>query len=247
MTDVSKITPLRNVDGLRENAQRKRALAIERTEQAIQKLLSEGKTINFNIVASTAKVSTAWLYKEPEIKARIEHLRDKKSQKNLHSEAMTNKIETSYQFLQNRVQELQAENDQLRGYLQSGSESHLALVLENETQRQEIERLTEVLNSKISKNADLKPNTYDEQDDQGLLLLKSNTCDGELLESSRYESDITESENFDQKIAKIVTVMAEELASLQKKVNKIDHRLNQNSQVDITQVIKLVKIMKSGN
>ena len=71
----------RNVDGLRQNAQKKRQEAIERTEQGIKQLLKEGKAVNFKTVAEVARVSTAWLYKEPRIKERIEHLRQQQAQK----------------------------------------------------------------------------------------------------------------------------------------------------------------------
>ncbi|WP_193198648.1 DUF6262 family protein [Nostoc sp. MG11] len=71
----------RNVEGLRQNAYRKRLEAIEKTEKGIQKLLQEGKSINFKAVAEAAEVSTAWLYKEPVIKERIQILRDQNTKK----------------------------------------------------------------------------------------------------------------------------------------------------------------------
>jgi len=58
-------------EGLRQNAQKKRHEAIERTEQGI-KFLREGRAVNFKTVAEVAGVST---YKEPQIKERIESSR----------------------------------------------------------------------------------------------------------------------------------------------------------------------------
>ncbi len=69
----------RNVEGLRQNAQKKRHEAIKRTDVGIQQLLREKRSVNFKTVAEVAGVSTAWLYKEPEIKARIERLREQES------------------------------------------------------------------------------------------------------------------------------------------------------------------------
>jgi len=69
----------RNVEGLRQNAQKKRQEAIKRTDAGIQQLLKEKRSVNFKSVAEVAGVSTAWLYKEPEIKARIERLREQGS------------------------------------------------------------------------------------------------------------------------------------------------------------------------
>ncbi|MBL1177134.1 DUF6262 family protein [Pantanalinema sp. GBBB05] len=65
----------RNVEGLRQNAQKKRQESFEKVDRAIQTLLKEGRPINFVNVEEVSGVSKAWLYKEPEVKARIEHLR----------------------------------------------------------------------------------------------------------------------------------------------------------------------------
>jgi len=45
------MTVQRNVEGLRQNAQKKRQEALEKVEQGIRKLLKEGRTVNFNTVA----------------------------------------------------------------------------------------------------------------------------------------------------------------------------------------------------
>lgn len=71
----------RNVEGLKQNAQKKRQEAVERTEQGIKTLLKEGRAVNFKTVAEASNVSTAWLYKEPQIKERIEHLRQQQVEK----------------------------------------------------------------------------------------------------------------------------------------------------------------------
>lgn len=72
----------RNVGGLKENAQKKRQAAFEKTDQAIRQIIKEGKPISFQAVAKVADVSVAWLYKEQTIKERIETLRNQPIQKN---------------------------------------------------------------------------------------------------------------------------------------------------------------------
>jgi Family of unknown function (DUF6262) len=65
----------RNIEGLRKSAQLRHQQTIQRTEEGIRRLLREGRPVNFNTVAETAGVSTAWLYQHPEVRSRIEYLR----------------------------------------------------------------------------------------------------------------------------------------------------------------------------
>ena len=46
-----------------------------KVDKAISKFSIEGKAINFNSIAKEAKVSKSWLYKEQDIRQRIESLR----------------------------------------------------------------------------------------------------------------------------------------------------------------------------
>lgn len=64
-----------SIKGLQRSAQRKRQAALEKAEQGIERLLSENKTVDFTTVALESGVSRAFLYGEPDIKARIELLR----------------------------------------------------------------------------------------------------------------------------------------------------------------------------
>ena len=65
----------RNVSGLRRTAQEKAVGTQQRAEEAINLLVAEGRPITFTAVAETAHVSTAWLYGNADIKARIAQLR----------------------------------------------------------------------------------------------------------------------------------------------------------------------------
>lgn len=71
----------RNTSGLEAHAQQKRESAIKRTEEAIARLQNEKRPVNFKTVSEESGVSRTWLYKEPEIKARINEIKGKKTSK----------------------------------------------------------------------------------------------------------------------------------------------------------------------
>lgn len=111
----------RNVEGLRQNALRKRQEAIERTKAGIRQLLKKERAVNFKSVAEVAGVSTAWLYKEPEIKAQIEHLRKQQTRgkklppQQRASDASKNAM---IKTLKERIKKLEAENRGLRDHIE---------------------------------------------------------------------------------------------------------------------------------
>ncbi len=57
--------------------QQRKQDCIDRTEQAISKLLKNNERISFGNIAREANVSVSYLYKYPEIKERIQDIRDK--------------------------------------------------------------------------------------------------------------------------------------------------------------------------
>jgi Family of unknown function (DUF6262) len=65
----------RNVDGLRAASVRKHEEAERKVDNAIRELIRDGEPINFRRVASIARVSTGWLYAQPDVKERITRLR----------------------------------------------------------------------------------------------------------------------------------------------------------------------------
>lgn len=69
------MTHQRNVEGLRINAQKKSCTVRKRADEAIKLLLKDGRAINFKTVAQKAGISMAYLYKNPVLRERIEHLR----------------------------------------------------------------------------------------------------------------------------------------------------------------------------
>jgi len=65
----------RKVDGLRAASARKHEEAELKVDNAIRKLLRAGEPITFRRVAIVARVSTGWLYAQPDVKERITRLR----------------------------------------------------------------------------------------------------------------------------------------------------------------------------
>lgn len=161
---------LRNVEGLRHNAQKKREEAFKRTEAAIKQLIKEGRPVNFKTVAETAEVSTAWLYKEAEIKGRIEHLREQGTRKKKlvppQQKASDASKDAKYQALKQRLQQVEAENRGLRDHLEAIHGRQRVLVEENELQRREIEQLTKLLNGSNAEIERLKQKSNSQQNNR---------------------------------------------------------------------------------
>lgn len=130
----------RNVEGLRQNAQKKRQQAIEQTNQAIKQLVKDGKVINFETVAEVAQVSKAWLYKELDIKTRIEQLRaqgTKPSPQQGRPKASDESKNALICTLRERVKKLEAEVRDLR----KQNEVAYGQVIEVNSLRQQVGRL----------------------------------------------------------------------------------------------------------
>ncbi|HND19325.1 MAG TPA: DUF6262 family protein [Acidobacteriota bacterium] len=73
------MTSQRKGIGLIHHAQQKHQKTLEKAEAAISLLLKNKRPVNFNTVAQTAEVSSAWLYRNQIIRERILHLRGQKS------------------------------------------------------------------------------------------------------------------------------------------------------------------------
>jgi Family of unknown function (DUF6262) len=67
----------RRAQTLRAAAHAKRETATKRADAALRKLIKAGEEINFRAVSSAAGVSVDFLYRHPELRARIEHLRSR--------------------------------------------------------------------------------------------------------------------------------------------------------------------------
>jgi hypothetical protein len=70
---------------LRAAAQAKHTTATKRAEGALRTLIKTNAQITFRTVANTAGVSVDFLYRHPELRARIEHLRSRQQQPPPHA------------------------------------------------------------------------------------------------------------------------------------------------------------------
>jgi hypothetical protein len=109
----------RNIEGLRANAHKKAEATRERAEEALAQLLREQRPINFQTVAQTAGISTAWLYENDEIKQRIMHLRAEprpKTQVKLpkDEQASSTSKDAMIAALRQRIGRLEKENSELK-------------------------------------------------------------------------------------------------------------------------------------
>ena len=107
----------RNTDGIKAAAQRKSQDAFARTEKAIQTLIREQKPINFESVAKEAGVTRVWLYKQPDVRGRIESLRAQQCPKKAVPKAQSasdDSKDAMIKALRLRVKKLESENRELR-------------------------------------------------------------------------------------------------------------------------------------
>jgi hypothetical protein len=109
----------RNVEGLRSHAQRRAAATAQRAEAAITLLIKEQRPINFNTVAQTAGISTAWLYEHEAVKERIIHLRAQQTPKTQikippREQASNASKDAMIAALRQRIQKLEKENNDLK-------------------------------------------------------------------------------------------------------------------------------------
>lgn len=109
----------RNVEGLRANAHKKAAATQQRAEAAIALLIKEQRPINFNTVAQTAGISTAWLYEHQAIKERIMHLRAQQTPSAQvkippREQASNASKDAMIAALRQRIQKLEKENSDLK-------------------------------------------------------------------------------------------------------------------------------------
>lgn len=113
----------RNIEGLRMSAQQKANNTRRRAEEAIALLLKERRPINFNTVAQTAQISTAWLYANEDMKQRIIHLRSQQGPKAqikipLGEQASNTSKDAMIAALQKRVREQVEEIKELKRQLE---------------------------------------------------------------------------------------------------------------------------------
>ena len=68
-----------STDHLRAAAAQRRRAILERAQRALRELDGDGTPITFQAVARRAGISRQWLYKQPDLRAEIERLRDRRT------------------------------------------------------------------------------------------------------------------------------------------------------------------------
>jgi hypothetical protein len=120
---------VRNTSGLEGSAKLRSDAARLRADEAIQRLLRDpSRRINFNTVADAAGVTTAYLYKEPTLRSRIDRLRQDQAETRRRLEPIRTRTEESSRVLllakdrrirelEVRIKHLEAELANCRGRL----------------------------------------------------------------------------------------------------------------------------------
>lgn len=107
-----------NVSGLLGKAREKKEKTHQKVDQTIKQMIRTQQKINFNSVAAHAQVSKTYLYKNPDIKARIEHLRSQQegipSVKQVKRNVSDQSKDVIIASLRNRVKELEKETKELK-------------------------------------------------------------------------------------------------------------------------------------
>ena len=107
----------RKIEALQEAAAHKGQEAHERVEKALEFMIKQNQKINFQTVAHSASVSTAYLYKYPEIKHRIITLRDQQKNQSQPKQvpiASDNSKAVIIYNLREETKRLRAEIEELR-------------------------------------------------------------------------------------------------------------------------------------
>lgn len=107
-----------NISGLLDKAIEKKEKTLKKVEQTIKQMIKTQQKINFNSVAANAQVSKTYLYKNQDIKERIQHLRSQQEGTTNIKQVKRNVSDQSKDViiasLRKRVKELEKENNELR-------------------------------------------------------------------------------------------------------------------------------------
>ena len=111
-----------NTKGLKEYAKQRSQIALDKVDKAIRELSLTEQKINFNSVSQLSGVSKTFLYKNEEVKKRIEELRDKQVSKTINQRAKYDKTSKSKDIIimakDKKIKELEEENKKLKEQLE---------------------------------------------------------------------------------------------------------------------------------
>ena len=108
--------------GLKEYAENKTKMTLEKVDRAIRELSLGEQKINFNSISNLSGVSKTFLYNNAEIKLRIEELRYKQVEKVIKQRLKYDKTDKSKDIIimakNKKIKELQEENKKLKEQLE---------------------------------------------------------------------------------------------------------------------------------
>ena len=108
------MTHKRNTEGLRKSSEQKLKDMINRCEKAINYAKKNDDPCSFSNIAAIAKVSKAWLYRQPELKAKILEIRSKQETQGVNQAIKRKNYDAIIKQLQERNKVLIAENVEFR-------------------------------------------------------------------------------------------------------------------------------------
>lgn len=111
-----------NTKGLKKHAQEKTKMTLEKVDKAIRKLSLNGEKVNFNSISQESGVSKTFLYKNQEVRNRIEDLRQRQVSKEMNQRAKYDKTAKSKDIIimakDKKIKELEEENKKLKDQLE---------------------------------------------------------------------------------------------------------------------------------
>ena len=156
----------RKIEALQDAAAQKAKKSAERVEKALERMIKQGQIISFKSVAQSANVSTAYLYKQEDLRNRIETLHDQQKQKPKSKQppiASDNSKSVVISTFREENKKLRAEIDGLRRineglagrvyHLQGADDLAQRLKTENAQLKQELEECRQQVQSS-SRGAD---------------------------------------------------------------------------------------------
>ena len=146
--------PSRKIEALKEAAIQKAKDSALRVNKALENMIKQGQIISFKSVAQSANVSTAYLYKQSDLRSRIENLRDQQKQRPSNKQiplasdnskaVIIANLRKENKRLRVEIDKLSKINESLTGQLyklQGANDLTERLRLENEKLTQELKRL----------------------------------------------------------------------------------------------------------
>ena len=112
----------KNITGLLDSSKTRTLQTIDKVNAAINEMLENGSTINFNIVSKLSGVSKSFIYKNAKLKTTIEDMRNKQINENLVQKRKFDKTSKAKDIIiaakDKKITQLEVENNKLKLQLQ---------------------------------------------------------------------------------------------------------------------------------